>query len=106
MTGSRKRFRFLVRQLAVCASALAVLAISVPSAHAVVKIFDGFGDADVNNNVIAAEPADTDVSGAGTGTVAPYIALNNGGSPAVFPANTMVNEVTAATDPSDVGIKW
>jgi hypothetical protein len=76
------------------------------STYAVIKIFDGFGDADVNNNGTAAEPADTDVSGAGTGTVGPYIALNNGGSPAVFPTDTMVNEVTAATDPSDVGIKW
>jgi len=44
------------------------------------------------------------VSG-GTGSIAPYVALGNGGSPMVFPMDTMVNEVTAAENPSDVGIK-
>jgi hypothetical protein len=106
MSGTRARFNSLVRQLGICITiALAVIS-NVRPACAVVKIFDGFGDADVDNNGIAAEPADTDVSGAGTGTVGPYVALNNGGTPPVFPNNTMVNEVTAATDPTDVGIKW
>lgn len=106
MTGTRKGFSSVFRQLAIFVCVAAALSASAPSVHAVVKISDGFGDADVNNNGIAAEAADTDVSGGGTGSVGSYVALGNGGSPAVFPANTMVNEVTAATDSLDVGIKW
>jgi len=96
----------LVRQLGICICVAAALSANVRSARAVVKIFDGFGDADVNNNGTPLEPADVDVSGAGTGTVGPYIALNNGGTPMVFPMDTMVPEVTAVESASDVGIRW
>jgi hypothetical protein len=71
-----------------------------------VKISDGFGDADVNNNGTALEPADVDVSSAGHGTVGPYAALGNGGTPPVYPMDTMVPEVTAVENASDVGIRW
>lgn len=74
-------------------------------AQAVVVIFDGFGDADINNG-IPLELEDVDVSGAGDGAIGPYDAAGGGGAPLVFPAGTMVNEVTAVEDPSDVGIRW
>jgi hypothetical protein len=71
-----------------------------------VVIFDGFGDADVDNDGVPLEMNDADVSGAGDSDVEPYVALGNGGSPMVFPMDTMVNEVTAVENASDVGIKW
>jgi hypothetical protein len=106
MTGTRTGLSSVFRQIGIFVCVAAALSASARSVHAVVKIFDGFGDADVNNNGTAAEAADTDVSGGGTGSVGSYVAVGNGGSPAIFPTDTMVNEVTAATDPSDVGIKW
>ena len=75
-------------------------------AQALVKIFDGFGDADRDNNGIPLEPADVDISGSGNGAIEPYIALGNGGSPAVYPTDTMVNEVTEVENAADVGIRW
>jgi hypothetical protein len=77
-----------------------------------VVIFDGFGDADLDNDGVIAEPNDSDISGGGDGEVEPYVPLEDdvtgepGGSPPVFPAGTTVNEVTAAENASDVGIKW
>ena len=79
---------------------------AAPPAGAVVVIFDGFGDADLNNNGIPLEPTDVDVSSSGRGTVGPYVALANAGSPPLYPLDTMVNEVTTVEDPSDVGIRW
>jgi hypothetical protein len=82
------------------------------TAWSTVVIFDGFGDADLDNDGLIAEPNDSDVSGGGDGGVGPYVPLEDditgepGGSPVVFPAGTMVNEVTAAENASDVGIKW
>ncbi|HEX3599240.1 MAG TPA: PEP-CTERM sorting domain-containing protein [Lacipirellulaceae bacterium] len=106
MTGVSASRKSLGQHLLICTSIVLGTLVCHASALAVVKIFDGFGDADVNNNGIPLEPADVDVSGAGGGTVGPYIALNNGGTPPVFPNNTMVNEVTSVQDASDVGIKW
>ena len=76
------------------------------SAHAAVVIFDGFGDADLDNDGIALEMNDVDISGGGDDDIEPYVALDDEGSPPVFPMGTMVNEVTAVEDPNDVGIKW
>jgi hypothetical protein len=90
---------------------IATLSLQSP-ALAVVKIFDGFGDADLDNDGVIAEPNDSDISGGGDGDVEPYVPLEDtltgepGGSPVVFPAGTIVNEVTAAENASDVGIKW
>jgi hypothetical protein len=81
------------------------LAMASP-AFALVKIFDGFGDADRNNNGIPLEAADVDVSGAGDGMVGPYTVLSNGGSPMVYPMDTMVQEVMEVENASDVGIRW
>ncbi|MBX3426363.1 MAG: hypothetical protein KF688_11845 [Pirellulales bacterium] len=75
-------------------------------AWASVAIFDGFGDADLNNNGIPLEPADVDVSSSGLGTVGPYVALNNGGAPMIFPQDTMVDEVDTVLNPADTGIRW
>ena len=74
-------------------------------ARTVVVIFDGFGDADINNG-IPLELEDVDVSGAGDGESGRFDAAGGGGTPAVFPTGTMVNEVTAAENPSDTGIRW
>jgi hypothetical protein len=92
--------------------AFVVIFLYPPAALSTVVIFDGFGDADLDNDGIIAEPNDSDVSGGGDGDVEPYVPLEDditgepGGSPPVFPAGTMVNEVTAAENASDVGIKW
>jgi hypothetical protein len=113
MTGARTTRRLFGHQVSICIAAAAIaLLVFQPPALAVVKIFDGFGDADLDNNGIAAEPNDSDVSGGGDGDVEPYVPLEDeitgepGGSPVVFPAGTMVNEVTAAENANDVGIKW
>jgi hypothetical protein len=77
-----------------------------------VRIFDGFGDADLDNDGVIAEPNDSDVSGGGDGDVEPYVPVGDditgepGGSPVIYPVGTRVNEVTAAENASDVGIKW
>jgi hypothetical protein len=85
--------------------AVATWLLAAAPAGAVVVISDGFGDADINNG-IPLEMEDADVSGRGDGAIGPYNAANGGGSPPVFPTGTMVNEVTAVEDPSDVGIRW
>jgi hypothetical protein len=91
----------IVGFMAVMASAL----LGASPARAVVVIFDGFGDADINNG-IPLELEDADVSGAGDGEIGPFDAAGGGGTPAVFPTGTMVNEVTAVEDPTDRGIRW
>jgi hypothetical protein len=106
MTGTRTRIASLARYFAFQVTLVTAIAAFVGPAHAVVKIFDGFGDADLNNNGVAAESNDSDISGGGGGAVGTYIALANGGTPLVFPTDTTINEVTAAQDSSDVGIKW
>ena len=60
-----------------------------------VIFFDGFGDADLNNNGIPLEPDDVDVAGIG---VTQY-------SPPEFPGST-VNIVTTVEDASDTGLRW
>jgi hypothetical protein len=106
MTGARTtRCSFLFAFHCVVLGATAGLLLPA-DACAVVAIFDGFGDADVNNNGIPLEMADADVSGAGDSAIGPYIALGNGGTPMLYPMDTMVNEVTTVEDASDVGIRW
>jgi hypothetical protein len=92
--------------LAICAAAIITFRLSSVDISAAVVILDGFGDADTNNNGVALESADVDVSGAGNGMVGPYIALGNNGTPAVYPMDTMVPEVTTVENASDVGIRW
>jgi hypothetical protein len=69
MTGTWTRQAALGRHLAVFFVVAAGMAGSATPAYAVVKIFEGFGDADLDNNNIPLEPNDADVSGAGDGTV-------------------------------------
>jgi hypothetical protein len=107
MTGARTTGRFYNRSVFICAVALILAALLAHSpASAVVVISDGFGDADLDNNGIGLEMNDVDISGAGDGAIGPYVALGNGGTPMVFPMDTMVSEVTAIEDAGDVGIKW
>lgn len=84
--------------LLLAASALSIIA---SPASAVVLIRDGFGDGDLNNDGTAF------VIDADTGDVLPdYEALGGGGSPALYPAETMVISPTVADNPSDTGILW
>ncbi len=77
------------------AGASLALTIAAAPAFATVVISDGFGDADRNNDGVI-DKYDTDANA--DGTIGTYV-------PASF-AGTTINEVTAAIDPSDTGIKW
>ena len=65
MSGTRARFASIVRQLGICIAIAAALSANIRSAHAVVKIFDGFGDADRNNDG-SITGYDTDINDSGT----------------------------------------
>ena len=102
MSGNRAVSRWTLRRLAICASVIATLSIQSTS-YAVVMIFDGFGDADRNND--GCITVDTDLNDSGTlndFTGTPPTATG----PDSALANRGITEVTAATDPSDVGIIW
>ena len=73
-----------------------VMASFATPAQAVVKIFDGFGDGDRNNDG-AITPYDTDLNVSGT--------LNDATVDAALIARG-ITEVTTPLDPSDVGIVW
>jgi len=104
MTGTRKGFSSVFRQLGILVCVAAALSASAPSVHAVIKIFDGFGDADRNNDG-AVTFYDTDLNDSSTFndfTGTPPTATG----PDSALANRGITEVTAAQDPSDVGIVW
>jgi hypothetical protein len=106
MAGTRARFISSLRQLGICITIIALVSPNVPSAHAVVKIFDGFGDADRNNDGAIAS-YDTDWNDSGT-----FNDFTVTGEPPVYSgpdaalASRGITEVTAAQDSSDVGIVW
>lgn len=66
----------------------------------VVKIFDGFGDADINNNGTPLEAVDVNVQGSHTNTTYVPGRLAGGETP---PVN---NEVTSVLNASEQGIRW
>lgn len=104
MTGTRARFTCIFRQLGICIAIAAALSVNIRSAHAVIKVFDGFGDADRNNDGLI-NGYDTDINDSGTfndftGTPPTATGPDSG------LANRGITEVTAAQDPSDVGIVW
>ena len=84
--------------VAICRSAAITLPSHPVHAFGVVKFFDGFGDADRNNDGLVADPLDTDTTTNGVGTWVPAR-----GSNGTMATNT---EVSAALDPSDVGLRW
>src|SRR5215203_598131 len=86
----------VARHLLLLTGILLAAALSCQDAYAVVKIFDGFGDADRNNDG-AVTGYDTDLNDSGT--------FNDATSDAAL-ITRGITEVTAATDPSDVGIVW
>jgi hypothetical protein len=96
MTGTGTRFCVLIRQLGFCIAVAAAFIASTRTAQAVVVISDGFGDADRNNDG-AITSYDTDLNDSGT--------FNDATADAALIARG-ITEVTAATDPSDVGIIW
>ena len=104
MTGLRTRFTSIVRHLGICITIAAALSANVRSAHAVVMISDGFGDADRNNDG-AVTGYDTDINDSGTfndftGTPPTATGPDSG------LANRGITEVTAAQNASEVGIVW
>jgi hypothetical protein len=103
MSGNRALSRLNLRRLAMCAGVIATLSIQ-STGYAVVVISDGFGDADRNNDG-SVTFYDTDWNDSGTFnefTGTPPTATGNDSAL----ANRGITEVTAATDPSDVGIIW
>jgi MYXO-CTERM domain-containing protein len=80
-------------------------------AGAVPVIFDGFGDADRDNNGTPLEAADVDTGGfGGNGNIGTYIparASNPDPNPdPLVDARATNPELTAVLDPTDVGIRW
>ena len=96
MTASRTKRKSIGRILVFAISASAVAVMFASPAWAVVKIFDGFGDADRNNDGVVGL-ADSDLNFSGT--------LNDATADAGL-ISRGITEVTAANDPGDVGIKW
>ncbi len=96
MTSTRTRLELIVRSRSIClALAMALTAVANP-AQAVVRIFDGFGDADRNNDGVVGS-YDTDLNDSGT--------FNDPTADAALIARG-ITEVTAAQDPTDVGVVW
>jgi hypothetical protein len=104
MTGNQARSNSILQQLGVCLTVVAAMSAVVPSAHAVVKIFDGFGDADRNNDG-AITSYDTDLNDNGSFNSFSGTPPTATGPDAAL-ANRGITEVTAAQDPTDVGIVW
>jgi hypothetical protein len=97
MTGLRTR-RSLLSSYLVVAVAAATFSVALSSPGAVV-IFDGFGDADLNNNGTALEFADVDVNhNEDIGMYTPGRASNSSGG--------MNAELTSALDSNDKGLRW
>lgn len=89
--------RIWTRQaLSSCIVVFCTTVVGLSPAHAVVKIFDGFGDADRNNDGVI-DFYDTDLNDSGTWNdpTADALLLDRG-----------IMEVTAATDPTDIGVIW
>lgn len=85
------------------AAAFVAFVLSTP-AFAEVVIFDGFGDADIDNNGIALEPADVNVAGtAPDGEPNTYVPGRLKDDDGNGPANA---EVTEVLDDTDTGITW
>ncbi len=74
-------------------------------ALAVVKFFDGFGDADRDNNGVI-EFYDTDLNDSGTWNMPGPIPAPDGMPNDQVLLDRGLMEVTAAQDPSDIGIVW
>ena len=86
--------------------ALGASEVATPASAAVV-IFDGFGDADLNNNGVPLEAFDVDVSSSGDGTPGDaYEPVQNDEIDTIFADGTMVQEVTAVENAGDRGISW
>jgi len=102
----------MVVRLAATTVAILMGAFWLPSAaQAAVVFFDGFGDADRDNNGTPLEAADVDTGGfGGGGTISTYIPARES-NPDPNP-DPMIDErgrnaeLTAALDPTDVGIRW
>ena len=93
---------YVRRNLGLVAVAMAgvLLATATASAQSQIVIFDGFGDADLNNNGIALEEEDVNVQGSLSDTT--YVPGRLQGTPNEIENN----EVDSVLDATDVGIRW
>src|SRR3954451_9929531 len=96
MTGVSAQWHSLVRHLLFCAAFIFSAVALQNRAVAVVKLSDGFGDGDRNNDG-AITAYDTDLNDSGT--------FNDPLADASLNARGIF-EVTAPQDPADVGIVW
>jgi hypothetical protein len=96
MSGNWALSSSIVRPFVILISVAAASVLHPHSAQAVVVIFDGFGDADRNNDGVVGF-YDTDINNSGTW---------NDPVEDDDQLDRNIMEVTAATDPSDVGIVW
>jgi hypothetical protein len=93
---STQAYLLCFRKLGIVLGLIGMISSSGLPAHAVVKIFDGFGDADRNNDGLI-NLYDSDLNFSGT--------LNDPVSDAALSSRGII-EVTTAENPSDVGIVW
>jgi hypothetical protein len=99
-----------MRLLGATVASLSLLCLPAP-AWAAVVIFDGFGDADRDNNGTPLEAADVDTGGfAGMGAIGTYTPARES-NPDTNPDPVIVEratnpELTTVQDPSDIGIRW
>lgn len=99
MTGARTTGRFFKRPLLICITTAAIAGLTTSPALAVVKFFDGFGDADLNNNGTPLEFVDVDVNhNEEIGTYTPARASNS--------AMATTPELTTVLDANDSGLRW
>ncbi len=96
MTGVSAKRHSLKRQFLFCIAIIASAVLIQTRAIAVVKISDGFGDADRNNDG-AITPYDTDLNDSGT--------FNDPTADATL-ISRGITEITTPQDASDVGIVW
>jgi hypothetical protein len=82
----------------------ALVGVGNPRADGAVKFFDGFGDADVDNNGVPLEREDTDVDGGIAGDDEDFYVPNS--FAAQDPPPFTNPEVTSVLDSSDVGLRW
>jgi hypothetical protein len=98
MAGRSKEYS-LVQHVIIYATVAAAFAASVRPAYAVVRFFDGFGDADLNNDGMPLKFEDVDVNhNEAIGTYTPARSSNG----------TMATnaELTSVLDPNDEGLRW
>lgn len=92
-------------------AAIALVLVAAPNSHAVVAVFDGFGDGDRNNDGTAFEEGvdvydSTDPNAPGQDGFYEPVLMTGGVSSSVFDPNTLVAVPSVVENASDTGIRW